>query len=87
MSSWGSEQEEKNRDKLCAEQIREGQVGSLMGVGAIGVVEKMDADYYAEGLVLGGERKKRTSEESLESKKISEHGSRSTKYLNDRSLC
>ena len=52
-----------------------------MSVGAFGVVEKLDADYYAEGLVLGGERKKRTSEESLESKKISEGGSRSTKIL------
>ncbi len=52
-----------------------------MGVGALGVVQNLHADYYAEGLVLGGERKKRTSEESLESKKISEHGSRSTKTL------
>ena len=52
-----------------------------MGVGAFGVVQKLDADYYVEGLVLGGERKKRTSGESLESKKISEHGSRSTKIL------
>ena len=28
----------KNSDKLCAEQIREGEVESLMGIAAIGVV-------------------------------------------------
>ena len=49
MDSWGSGQEEKNRDKLRAEQIREGQVGSLMGVGALGVVQKIRCGLLRRG--------------------------------------